>query len=194
MVGFWQLLFMCICRVGSCIAAGEHNKLDPAIDGGKWWEAKEKEQQHVQPQQHPPDVAVLPILGWKAFPSRQIPRSFNYGNIYHHIVESVQNLQQSIPDEDSDDDCPEDVDIHTAKPLRKGKSFFTSGHVQDMKDNDSDDFYFLKCLVKSSLGSTYYHVSCTLSKSSAVVKDAYVNARPLVWEDVTSCVLYCTQF
>ena len=57
-----------------------------------------------------------------------IPSTFNYGNIYYHIVESVQNIYNSFLEKEQDD-C-ENVDLRTAKPLRKGKAFFTSSHVK----------------------------------------------------------------
>lgn len=164
-------------RVESCIQAGQQNKLDPSIDGGKWQEAKQqlqkqKDQQQQQSQQSP----LLPIVGWKNFPSKNIPSTFNYGNIYHYIVESVQNMPSVQDVEDCDTNCDDNrdrVDLHTAKPLRKGKTFFTSGHVQNMKDNENTDFYFVKCTVQASLApSTYYNVSCTMSKSSGYIADA----------------------
>ena len=60
------------------------------------------------------------------------------GHIHHHIVESAQFLNEDTFDDevDSDDDCDNDCDIedlHTAKPLRKGLKYFTSGHVQKCK-------------------------------------------------------------
>ena len=63
---------------------------------------------------------------------------FNKGHIPHHIVESVQFLNEDTFDDevDSDDACDNDCDIedlHTAKPLRKGLKYFTSGHVQKCK-------------------------------------------------------------
>ena len=54
------------------------------------------------------------------------------------IFTTVQFLNEDTFDDevDSDDDCDNDCDIedlHTAKPLRKGLKYFTSGHVQKCK-------------------------------------------------------------
>ena len=43
-----------------------------------------------------------------------------------------------------------EADVHTSKPLRKGKHFFTSGHVKAMKDCHKGQFDFVKAQVMAS--------------------------------------------
>ena len=48
--------------------------------------------------------------------------------MYHHMVESVQNMDiglsfNNCSDDDSNEDEGDTEDIHTAKPLRKGKIY-----------------------------------------------------------------------
>ena len=85
-------------------------KVDPKIDGGKWYELKKggiiKDT----------DV-TLPIDGWKNFPSRNIPSMFNYGHLYFYLVESIQPNHQDSDTEDIS------TDTVTARPLKKGTKF-----------------------------------------------------------------------
>ena len=110
----------------------------------------------------------------------EIPPNFNEGHIYHHIVESVQNVDINLQydcnsDSEVDDGNNENdaKDLHTSKPLRKGKTYFTSGHVNSIKDQRSQDFYFIKCKVMSSYKPTMsYDVTCTMSNVTGFIKDS----------------------
>ena len=117
----------------NCISAGEQDNITICIDGGKWYALKmEKIKQNVQTQTNT-GFPLLPYSGWGNILSHgpQMPKHFNEGHIHHHIVESDQFLNEDTFDDkiDSDDDCDIE-DLHTAKPLRKGLNYFTSGHVQ----------------------------------------------------------------
>ena len=124
----------------SCISAGEQDNIPISIGEGKWYTLKiEKIKQNVQTQTNT-GIPLFPYSGWGNFPSHgpQMSKHFNKGHIHHHIVESVQFLNEDTFDDevDSDDDCDNDCDIedlHTAEPLRKGLKYFTSGHVQKCK-------------------------------------------------------------
>jgi hypothetical protein len=70
-------------RVKGCIAL--KIKVDPKVDGGKWYEIKTKSQTSSDIE----SSSKFPESGWKTFPSRNIPVMFNYGYVYHHLVESV---------------------------------------------------------------------------------------------------------
>ena len=56
---------------------------------------------------------VAPDSGWKSFPKSEIPKMFNEGHIYHHLVESLQGTGEG-----SDlDECDNiDLDSNTSKP------------------------------------------------------------------------------
>ena len=79
--------YPCIVRCQHCIAAGKQDGLDIAVDGGKWHAINA-----AQLSSHLPAsdlLAVPPVTGWKTFPSQAIPQMFNYGHIYHYLLESV---------------------------------------------------------------------------------------------------------
>ena len=73
--------------------------------------------------------------------------------------------------DDSDDDRT--LDVGTEKPMRKGRVYFKSGHVQNMFDCETAKFFFVKCRCMASYDvNIFYHVTVTLSKDSGYVKDA----------------------
>ena len=168
----------------SCISAGEQDNIPISIDGGKWYTLRiEKIKQNVQTQTNT-GIPLLPYSGWGNFPSHgpQLPKHFNKGHIHHHIVESVQFLNEDTFDDeiDSDDGCDDDCnieDLHTAKPLRKGLKYFTSGHVQKMQDSSKSGHYFLKSKVRALYTSEVYDVTATLSRHSGFVRDASCTCR-----------------
>lgn len=148
-----------------------------AIDGGKWYEKKLQEAKVKSAQSKPSDtqqVPYLPYSGWRNFPSINIPIHFNMGHIHHHIVESVQFVG-SVSQVDSGDD--EDIeDLHTSKPMKKGRIYFKSGHVQNMKDCRKNEHYFIKAKVMASYKvDVFYDTTVTLSSQSGFVKDASCN-------------------
>ena len=106
-----------IDRVNDCISL----KLcvDPKVDGGKWYDLKSNQKPNA-----PQSVNITtnyPEAGWKPFPTTDIPLVFNYGHVYHYLVESITNVM--LLDDDSEHgesmgvDCEDTV---TTKPLRKG--------------------------------------------------------------------------
>lgn len=143
--------------------------IDPAVDGGQWHAVKKAKLQSTTTSHHAP---LLPITCWRAFPNSGIPNVFNYGHIYHYIVESVQGVEQD--DSDCDDST---LDCHTAKPLRRGKQFYDSGNVTEMKDNKSDHYYHVKAKVLASMRQVKYCVTVTLSANSGFVQDASCECR-----------------
>ena len=65
-------------------------------------------------------MSFPPYSGWGKFPShgQNIPKLLNKGHIHHHIVESVQFLNEDTFDDDSDVDISNNdfniEDLHTA--------------------------------------------------------------------------------
>ena len=57
-------------------------KVDSKIDGGKWYEYKKNGTTEVSED-------LFPNNGWKNFASRNIPSMFNYGHVYHYLIETV---------------------------------------------------------------------------------------------------------
>ena len=97
-------------------------KVDPKIDGGKWFELKKGGVTKDT------DV-TLPIDGARNFPSRNIPSMFNCGHLYFYLVESIQPNHQDSDTEDIS------TDTVTARPLKKGQNLFASNFVENVQDN-----------------------------------------------------------
>ncbi|KAK6169926.1 hypothetical protein SNE40_018445 [Patella caerulea] len=157
-------------RVQQCRVAGKAKDIPVSIDGGKWYNLKLqklKDQDTGRSQ-----IPILPITGWNVFPSVNLPKHFNKGHIHHHIVESVQFIHQTNS-EDDEDDSENIEDLHTAKPMRKGKEFFRSGHVQSMKDCLKGGVYNLKAKIMASYSvDTMYDTTLQISPESGFVRDA----------------------
>lgn len=164
------------------------NKIVITIDGGKWYEQKVHANYSLKASDGTTTAGnvgliyqdlKIPQSGWKQFPSDDIPKMFNYGHIYHHIIESPQfsrtdHVQLSECDSEAEDDS---LDVGTEKPMRKGMVFFKSGHVQSMMNCvNEDNFYLCKCM-SSFTPKTTYNVCVSLSKDSGFVKGASCNCK-----------------
>ncbi|EDO34413.1 predicted protein [Nematostella vectensis] len=123
-------------RVSQCIGLGL--KIDPKVDGGKWHRIKAEKQSktiNLSPSSRDVDkLANFPDTGWKTFPSMNIPAMFNYGHIYHYLVESVAQLCAN-DEEEREMNIEDSV---TEKPLRKGRSLVTSGFVENIQDTTNE--------------------------------------------------------
>ena len=106
---------------------------------------------------------LLPVIGWKAFPSGTIPESFCYGSIYSYIIETARL---------TGDSGENSADLGTAKPMQKGRQYFTSGHVMCLQDAVGKGHYLLKCEVRASYSNQIYHISVTIDSDSVVVDDS----------------------
>lgn len=107
-------------------------------------------------------MPYIPISGWHSFPSKALPKHFNYGNIYHYLVESVTSFDsiELCSDTDSDTETGQrSHDVHTSKPFTKGRNLFRSGHVKNMEDNQQKNHYFLKATVHASYSQKSYSVT-----------------------------------
>ena len=80
---------------------------------------KQKEQKNSHAMQDFIDISI-PGDGWRDFPSRNLPQNFNYGNIYHYLVESINKVccHDDYDDEEYGDE-DESIGEVTSKPLKK---------------------------------------------------------------------------
>ncbi|KAJ8299941.1 hypothetical protein KUTeg_021460 [Tegillarca granosa] len=101
----------------------------------------------------------------RSFPSRPIHKYFNPGHIYHYLVDSISSVEKAT-DVGSDDD-----DIHTSKPLRKGRNLFRSGHVKNMQDAKQKDYLFVQSQVQASYSQQTYNSTITMSQNSDMIKE-----------------------
>ena len=99
------------------------------------------------------DISI-PGDGWIDFPSKYLPQNFNYGNIYHYFVESI-NKVCCYNDYDGEEYGDEDDSIGevTSKQLKKGTWLLKSGFVHDPQDNvdKNNQYYILRGHVHHSM-------------------------------------------
>lgn len=97
---------------------------------------------------------------------KRLTKHFNYGNIYHYIVESVTSFDSTELCSDTNSDAEigqSSSDVHTSKPFTKGRNLFRSGHVKNMEDNQQKIHCFLKATVLASYSQkTKHHQLFTL--------------------------------
>ena len=148
--------------------------VDPKVDGGKWYNIKATSATNND-LQHSTEQA-LPSSGWKSFPSRNLPENFNYGHVYHYLVESVDDLYVTYGSASDEEDTVESSgDTITARPLRKGRSLLQSGFIEDIQDNFIDNLneYIVRAHVQHSMKSFLpLNVTVTVSNISGYVKTA----------------------
>ena len=156
--------------------------MDPKVDGGKWYVLKEQEipstvdilAEGCLEIVHHVAVSQPNSNQWKVFPNTNIPSMFNYGHIYHYLVEEVVNVTLCGDTVDEDGDV-ESTDDTTAKPLRKGKGLFQSGFVTDVQDCHDNSYYYTRSHVHHSMKNDIpLNASATISKISGFIKRQHV--------------------
>ncbi|XP_062614630.1 uncharacterized protein LOC134276383 [Saccostrea cucullata] len=155
-------------RVKDCISSG-NTDISVSVDAGKWMDLKASDLRASTSDDASNNPKIPPVVGWKVFPSTNLPQYFNEGHIHHYIIESVQ-----LVDKPGNDSGEEDIDdLHTSKPLKKGKQYFKSGHVCNLKDFKSGNVYFLKASVMATYRiNISYNVTVTMSTETGFVQDA----------------------
>ena len=115
------------------------------------------------------------------FPSQPITESFNYGCIYKHLITTWILEENAYADglhdhENEIQEGKENVsDYSTSKPLRRGKTYFDSGHVKNMADalTVQESYYFAKATVLASYKiEKQYPVNVMLHSKTGDVLDA----------------------
>ncbi|XP_065056808.1 uncharacterized protein LOC135685019 [Rhopilema esculentum] len=151
-------------------------KIDPKIDGGKWYEAKASKLGAADSPIKPSKEDTLSVSSWNDFPSRNIPPMFNYGNIYYYLIESVPMVADAFGNDsssDSDYGEKEEFQVATAKPLKKGSNLLKSKFLEDVQDNEGYDSYALRAHIHHSMKKELpLRTQIALSKSSGFVKSA----------------------
>ena len=162
-------------RVERCILLKK--KVDPNVDGGKWYQLKAAETVSTSTEQAQTSAqASVPPLRqgvWKKWPSRNLPRMFNYGHVYHFLVESVSGMiiEDSSGEESDENEAAEDT--ITEKPLRKGDRLWKSEFIDDVHDNEDNRDYYVRAHVHHSMKNDLpLAVHITLSKATGYVKKA----------------------
>ena len=81
-----------IDRVRGCIVI--KTKVDPKIDGGKWYSFKNQSSSQSTASSTASAVSssMAAVSSWKPFPSLDIQEMFNYGHAYHYLFESISQF------------------------------------------------------------------------------------------------------
>ena len=83
-----------------------------------------------------------------------LPQNFNYGNIYHYLVESINKVccHDDYDDEEYGDE-DDSIGELTLKPLKKGTWLLKSRFVHDPQDNvdENNQYYILRRHVHHSM-------------------------------------------
>ena len=97
----------------SCLPTRAVTSIPQSTKGGGTTSRRKRRKLSV-PSSSPP---AAPESGWKTFPGC-VPKMFNEGHIFHHLVESLHSPVTDDSDTDSHDDSIV-LDSHTSKPLRE---------------------------------------------------------------------------
>ena len=147
------------------------------VDAGKWYQLKLSNTPSSS-STRPQSQYVFPGEGWKSFPSLDIPNMFNYGHIYHYLIESISNFGSSKDMDSSNDEDGDCAYTSTAKPLRKGTQLMKSNFISDIEDCSTETNYFLRAHVYHSMKKdNALNVQIGLSKISGSVTQAACNCK-----------------
>lgn len=121
----------------------------------------------------------FPEFGFETFPSTDIPESFNFGSVFHYLVESRPNLQgsNSSSGESEDDELDNVHEVEMKDPfadskckellrvklLRRGLQYVKSGWVKGLQDCSDGRYYYVKAHVRASMEPQAYWVYITIS-------------------------------
>ena len=148
-----------ISCVGDCLKSGNHYVLDSSIDEAKWLQAKILKENNIN-RTHLKDLRVpqTPKSGCRVFPSQDIPSLFIYGFVYHYTLESLPVVEENL-NNNEDEKNPQDTGLGhmTDKPFTVGAKYLDSGFVQNLSDNKSNEHYFVRAHVWSSMQSDFPH-------------------------------------
>ncbi|XP_048730406.2 uncharacterized protein LOC125647675 [Ostrea edulis] len=146
-----------------------------SVDGGIWYEEKVREVLSTARSKSSADmIPLLPTSGWQKFPSGSIPKGFCYGRIYEHIILTAKVYEKKSKTSTSDSESEDNLtDFNTSKPMVKGRQYFASGHVKDIKSIAKGEYFFVKSTVMASYTQQkLYHVTLTLGSPSGKILDA----------------------
>ena len=156
--------------------------LDPKVDNGVWYQQKLDTINKSERLQS--NVTVLKDE-WRKFPSRNLPRNFNYGHVFHYLVESVSDLYVDVSDSvakesDDEDECSESEGTATSKPLKKRVYLLKSGFVHDSEDNMdiNGQYYIIRAHVHHSMKAQLpLNAEVYISNISGYVKSGKCDCR-----------------
>ena len=107
---------------------------------------------------------------WKHFPSRNIPKNFNYyGHVYyHHLIESIEAANSAKECSDTDTVTPKAFE-------KKGRTLLDSGFIEEVHDNlaQNGDFCLIRAHVHHSMTNLLtLSVTCIISVTSGSINKA----------------------
>ena len=103
--------------------------IDSKIDDSLCYKQKQQKNSHIM--QRFNDISI-PGDGWRDFPSRNLPQNFDYGNVYHYLIESINKVccHDDYDDEEYGNEDKSKREVKS-KPLKKDIWLLKSGFVHD---------------------------------------------------------------
>lgn len=126
----------------------------------------------------------IPLTGWDKFPSKDIPRNFNFGSVYYYLVESApiyagedQSESESSGDEEEIEvikirdpfEDHENDNMLRSKKLRRGLMYYKSNFIRDCKDTLEGQVHHFKGHVRASMNMDAYWVHVAVSQVSGSI-------------------------
>lgn len=125
----------------------------------------------------------FPFSGWDTFPSRDLPKNYNFGSVYYYLVETMPQYEEEDGEEESsgDEDVVTTIEIQDpfdndendlmlrSKKIRRGLTYYKSNFIRSVKDTIVDRVHYIKGHVRASMNKTAYWVKIALSQISGSV-------------------------
>lgn len=129
--------------------------VDQTVDKGKWLNILNTLNQSPNVlQSHKINYPNI----WQLFLSDKVPKNFTYGSMYHYLVTSCKDYDDSgIENCDENNQSPK-ADYITSEPLKWGQLYVESGHVFEILEGiTSDRMFCMKCKIQASYKSKGIH-------------------------------------
>ena len=120
---------------------------------------------------------------WRKFPSRNVPRNFNYGHVYHYLIEFVNDVYVDVSvtkESDDEDECSGSQGTVTSKALKKAMYLLKSGFVHNSQDNmdTNGQCYMIRAHVHHSMKAQLsLNAEVYISNISGYVKSGKCDCR-----------------
>ena len=154
--------------------------LDPKLNNGVWYQQKLDTINKSKSLQS--NVTVLKGE-WRKFPSRNVPRNFNYGHVYHYLIEFVNDVYVDVSvtkESDDEDECSGSQGTVTSKALKKAMYLLKSGFVHNSQDNmdTNGQCYMIRAHVHHSMKAQLsLNAEVYISNISGYVKSGKCDCR-----------------
>lgn len=128
------------------------------------------------PLHHP----LIPSVGWDTFPSNNLPKNYNFGSMYHYLVETMPTYNGDVHSDSDSGEEEEEVTVTITDPfdnsetdemlrckkLRRGLTYYKSKFIRACTDTVKEGIHFVKGHVRASMNKQAYWVHVAISQVS----------------------------